>query len=62
MQVYHFQAPPTTELTTYTINQKPIVHIEEFGSHIEALCKGMPAYTAIEMPRKLMFGYVLLLD
>ncbi|XP_073478126.1 gastrokine-1-like isoform X2 [Aquarana catesbeiana] len=45
------QAPPTTELTTYTINQKPIVHIEEFGSHIEALCKGMPAYTAIEMPR-----------
>ncbi|XP_073478125.1 gastrokine-1-like isoform X1 [Aquarana catesbeiana] len=45
------QAPPTTELTTYTINQKPIVHIEEFGSHIEALCKGMPAYTAIEMPQ-----------
>ncbi|XP_072258927.1 gastrokine-1-like isoform X2 [Pyxicephalus adspersus] len=45
------KAPPTTELTTYTINQKPIVNIEEFGSHIEALCKGIPAYTAIELPR-----------
>lgn len=53
MQVYYFQAAP--ELTTYTINQKPIANIEEYGSHIEALCRGMPSYTAMEMPRKLMY-------
>ncbi|KAM5170711.1 gastrokine-1 [Mantella aurantiaca] len=45
------QAPPTTEMTTYTINQSPILNIGEYGRHIEALCKGMPSYTAMEMPQ-----------
>ncbi|XP_063786442.1 gastrokine-1-like [Pseudophryne corroboree] len=44
------QASPNTQLVTYTINQKPIVNIEEYGKHIESLCRGMPAYTAQEMP------------
>ncbi|XP_075061290.1 gastrokine-1 [Mixophyes fleayi] len=44
------QAPPTTQLVTYTITQTPIVNIGEYGQHIESLCKGMPAYTAQEMP------------
>ncbi|KAM3925699.1 gastrokine-1-like isoform 1-T1 [Leptodactylus fuscus] len=42
--------PPATQLVTYTINQTPIVNIGEYGQHIESLCKGMPAYTAQEMP------------
>ncbi|XP_069799322.1 gastrokine-1-like isoform X2 [Dendropsophus ebraccatus] len=44
------QFPTNTQLVTYTINQTPIVNIGEYGQHIEALCKGMPAYTAQEMP------------
>ncbi|XP_056425192.1 gastrokine-1-like, partial [Hyla sarda] len=44
------KVPTNTQLVTYTINQKPIVNIEEYGQHINALCKGMPAYTAQEMP------------
>ncbi|XP_073509737.1 gastrokine-1-like isoform X1 [Phyllobates terribilis] len=44
------KVPTNNQLVTYTINQKPIVHIEEYGKHIESLCRGMPAYTAQEMP------------
>ncbi|XP_072004980.1 gastrokine-1-like isoform X1 [Engystomops pustulosus] len=44
------KVPPTTQLVTYNINQTPIVNIGEYGQHIESLCKGMPAYTAQEMP------------
>uniref|UniRef100_A0A8C5M9C4 Gastrokine 1 n=1 Tax=Leptobrachium leishanense TaxID=445787 RepID=A0A8C5M9C4_9ANUR len=46
------QKAPSPQITTYSINQKPIVHIEEFGQHIESLCKGLPAYTALEIPSK----------
>ncbi|KAM4675074.1 gastrokine-1-like isoform 2-T2 [Discoglossus pictus] len=42
--------PPNPELVTYTINQTPIVNIGEYGQHINSLCKGIPAYTAQEMP------------
>ncbi|XP_018409908.1 PREDICTED: gastrokine-1-like [Nanorana parkeri] len=45
------QVPQSVDMTTYTINQKPIINIGEYGRHIEALCKGMPAYTAIELPQ-----------
>ncbi|XP_063301649.1 gastrokine-1-like isoform X1 [Pelobates fuscus] len=41
---------PNAQMTSYTINQKPVVHIEEYGQHIESLCKGLPAYTAMEIP------------
>ncbi|KAG9488890.1 hypothetical protein GDO78_005083, partial [Eleutherodactylus coqui] len=44
------QVPTNTQLVTYTINQSPVVNIEQYGQHIESLCKGMPAYTAVEMP------------
>ncbi|KAM8973137.1 gastrokine-1 [Pelodytes ibericus] len=44
------QAPPSPQMVTYTINQTPIVNIGEYGQHIESLCKGLPAYTAQEMP------------
>ncbi|XP_077116970.1 gastrokine-1-like [Ranitomeya variabilis] len=44
------KVPTNNQLVTYTINERPIVQIEEYGKHIESLCKGMPAYTAIEMP------------
>ncbi|KAM4675811.1 gastrokine-1-like [Discoglossus pictus] len=43
--------PPNTGLVTYTINQAPIVNIGEYGQHIDSLCKGIPAYTAQEMPK-----------
>ncbi|KAM4675812.1 gastrokine-1-like [Discoglossus pictus] len=43
--------PPNPELVTYTINQTPIVNIGEYGQHIDSLCKGIPAYTAQEMPK-----------
>ncbi|XP_053320675.1 gastrokine-1 isoform X2 [Spea bombifrons] len=44
------QTAPNAQLVTYTINQTPIVNIGEYGQHIESLCKGLPAYTAQEMP------------
>ncbi|XP_044132670.1 gastrokine-1-like [Bufo gargarizans] len=44
------KVPTNTQLVTYTVNQTPVVHIEEYGQHIEALCRGIPAYTALEMP------------
>ncbi|KAM4037868.1 gastrokine-1-like isoform 1-T1 [Anomaloglossus baeobatrachus] len=44
------KVPTNNQMVTYTINQKPIAHIEEYGKHIESLCKGMPAYTAMQMP------------
>ncbi|KAM4675810.1 gastrokine-1-like [Discoglossus pictus] len=45
-----YQITPNTQMVTYTINQTPIVNIAEYGEHISSLCKGIPAYTALEMP------------
>uniref|UniRef100_F6R0F6 Gastrokine-1 n=1 Tax=Xenopus tropicalis TaxID=8364 RepID=F6R0F6_XENTR len=42
--------PSTTNLRTYTVNQKAIDNIGEYGQHIESLCKGLPTYTGQEMP------------
>ncbi|XP_053572075.1 gastrokine-1-like [Bombina bombina] len=44
------QVPPNTQMVTYTINQTPIINIGEYGEHISSLCKGVPTYTALEMP------------
>ncbi|OCT86659.1 gastrokine-1 isoform X2 [Xenopus laevis] len=39
-----------TPLRTYTVNPRRINNIGVFGQHVETMCKGLPSYTAQEMP------------
>ncbi|KAM3925702.1 gastrokine-1-like isoform 2-T2 [Leptodactylus fuscus] len=40
-------APPPRTLT-YTVSQTKVKNVAQFGSHIEALCKGVPTFYAQE--------------
>ncbi|XP_041442894.1 gastrokine-1 [Xenopus laevis] len=42
--------PSNDNLRSYTVNQREIANIGEYGQHIESLCKGLPTYTAQEIP------------
>ncbi|XP_031754001.1 gastrokine-1 isoform X1 [Xenopus tropicalis] len=39
-----------TELRTYTVNPRRVYNFGVFGRHVESMCKGLPSYTAQEMP------------
>ncbi|KAG8440908.1 hypothetical protein GDO86_006587 [Hymenochirus boettgeri] len=42
--------PANRELRVYTVNQRKVNNIGEFGRHVESLCNGLSTYTAMEMP------------
>ncbi|XP_041442896.1 gastrokine-1 isoform X1 [Xenopus laevis] len=44
------QISTNTPLRTYTVNPRRVNNMGVFGQHVEALCKGLPSYTAQEMP------------
>ncbi|KAG8440907.1 hypothetical protein GDO86_006586 [Hymenochirus boettgeri] len=44
------QYKPSQKMNTYIVNQSTVSNFGEYGKHIESMCKGVPSYTAQEIP------------